>query len=91
MAKATLLTYLNASRFSWHFILKYLCEYDAKIEKVYTFVCGHQDVLVGIENSKNLFHWTVPVMVSPQKINSSIDKLFLMGSTHLNACNAFYV
>ena len=38
-----------------------LCEYNAKIEKVYPLVCGPQHVLLGIENSKNRFRWTVPL------------------------------
>jgi len=32
------------------FEYEYLHEYEAKIENVYTLVCGPQDVLVGIKN-----------------------------------------
>jgi len=33
--------------------LKYLRKYWAKIENIYTLVCGPQDVLLGVKNSKN--------------------------------------
>jgi len=46
-----------------NFEYEYLREYDAKIEKVYTSVCGPQDVLLGIKNLKNRFRWTVPLRV----------------------------
>jgi len=32
------------------FKYKYLGEYDAEIENIYTLVCGPQDVLLGIKN-----------------------------------------
>jgi len=41
------------------FEYKYLCEYDAKIKNIYTLVCGPQDVLLGMKNSKNRVCWTV--------------------------------
>jgi len=36
------------------FKYKYLWEYDAKIDKIYTLVCGLQDVSLGIEKLKKL-------------------------------------
>jgi len=38
--------YCGESIFKYH----YLCEYEAKIENIYTLVCGPQDVLLGIKN-----------------------------------------
>jgi len=36
------------------FEYEYLREYNAKIENIYTLVCGPQDVLLGIKNSKKI-------------------------------------
>jgi len=34
------------------FECEYLCKYNVKIEKIYTLVCGPQDVLLGIKTLK---------------------------------------
>jgi len=47
-------------------IFEYKClrKYKAKIENTYTLVCGPQDVLLGMKNSKNRVRWTVPLTVA---------------------------
>ena len=45
------------------FKYEYLCEDEAKIENIYTLVCGPKDVSLGLKISKNRVRWTVPLKI----------------------------
>ena len=50
LRRLPIVVYLGESLFEF----EYLREYNAKIENVYTLVCGPQDVLMGIKKNQKI-------------------------------------
>jgi len=57
------------------FEYEYLCEYRAKIEKIYTLVCGPQDVLLGVKKLKKMGSLDCPYELTCQRCNTGHSEL----------------